>query len=46
VLYIIRGAYLLIAGVLHADEIVGRRTVDVDVEVLVDGRAENEAAVL
>ncbi len=46
VLDVVRARRLLVPGVLHAQEAVRRGAVDVDVDVLVDGGAADEAAVL
>ena len=45
-LHLVRRRHLLIARVLDADVFVGSRTIDVDVEILVDGCAEHKPAVL
>ena len=46
VLELVRGGHLLVARVLQADQVVGGRAVDVDVQVLVDRRAEDEPTML
>jgi hypothetical protein len=43
---LIRLLYFLIAGVLNPDQTISRGAIDVNVEILIDGSAEDEAAIL